>query len=155
MKNCTVLSAMAIAVLFSATIWAGPAGYTPPGNLQGYSAERGHRFTEKMLRMMIGLDLSQEQREQIWAIVDESRPQMREHRLALLEGRGELHQIMSTGEYDEATVRALAELQGEVIAGLIILQAEIWQRVYSVLTPEQQAGFEDWRSQGRGQLLAQ
>jgi protein CpxP len=106
-----------------------------------------------MLRMMDALDLTKEQREKIWNIMDEKRTQLRTYMISMHEGRKQVHEAAAEGDYDAAQVRKLADAQGKAMADLIVLRTSTRVEVQSVLTPEQQAKFKELRDQRRGKFL--
>lgn len=108
-----------------------------------------------MLRMMDALDLTQEQREQIWSVMDEKRTQMRTYMVSTHEGRKQLHEAAAEGDYDAAQVRKLADAQGKAMADMIVLRTQTWAQIQSMLTPEQQAKFTELRNQRHSGFLKQ
>ncbi len=111
----------------------------------------GERMTPSY-RIMSRLNLSKEQREKIWSIQDKTRPQIRTHRLALLEGRKHLREVIKNN-YQQNKIQQLADAQGTTITALIILQAETQHRIQSILTAEQRKQLKDLR--GRGETVWQ
>ncbi len=119
------------------------------GGLQeGHSPMMGMPFKSPMgrlFRMAEKLELSKEQRDQIWNIMDENRREMRVYMESLYEGRKEMRRIGSSATYDELEARKLAEAQGKTLAEVIYLKLQVKNRIKSILTAEQQAKFAEMR----------
>lgn len=92
----------------------------------------------KIFQMMESLELNETQREEIWAILDKKRPQMRTHMVSLFEGRKQLRELATTA-LDENKLNNLAKTQGQTIAKLIVLRAQTRSEIRSILTPEQRS----------------
>jgi Spy/CpxP family protein refolding chaperone len=103
-----------------------------------------------MIGMIDALDLTKEQQEKVWNIMDEKRTQRRTHMISMREGRKQIHEAVSQGSYDAAQIRKLADDQGAAMADLIVLHAHARAQIRSVLTPEQQAEFQTMHGQRRG-----
>lgn len=105
-----------------------------------------------MLRMMDSLNLTKEQQENIWSIMDEKRRQMRSYMMSIHEGRKQIHEV-AAGSYDAAQVQKLADAQGKAMANLIVLRTHTRVKIQSILTPEQQLRFKELRNQRHSGLL--
>jgi protein CpxP len=84
-----------------------------------------------------GLDLSQEQRDQVRAIMERHREALSELRSRGRESRKEVHAAMQKSPVDEAAIRAAHSRAAEVQAEAAVLGARIREEVFGVLTPEQ------------------
>ncbi len=118
------------------------------GSQEGHSPMMGMPFKGpmgRMFRMAEKLELSKEQRDQIWNVMDENRREMRVHMESLYEGRKELGRIGSTAAYDELEARKLAEAQGKTLVEVIYLKSQAKNRIKGILTAEQQAKFAEMR----------
>jgi Spy/CpxP family protein refolding chaperone len=93
-------------------------------------------------------DLSSEQKSQLREIRGETHTALREIRNAMQDTGDALRDAMFDNK-DLETVRGLAQKQGEQVAKMIVLRAEVRQKVRSILTEEQQQqlrnqpGFDD------------
>jgi Spy/CpxP family protein refolding chaperone len=114
-------------------------GFGGPGHLHG---------------LMRALDLSDEQRDKIFDILHAQSPAARDKMKELRKGRDELHEATTARNYDARKVRELANAQAKTIADLIVMRTETFNKVYGLLTPEQQkkvAELKDgggWRGHG-------
>ena len=146
----TTIAALAAAAVIAAPVIAqDEPDSDSAGPAFGYGAKpamvrhmHGGRFfgggPEHIERMAERLDLNQEQREAIRAVVDQARPKFRSITDSLGEGRTQLHNLAFAGNYDEGQARTLADAQAARMAELIVLRTEVMSKAYAVLTPEQQ-----------------
>jgi Spy/CpxP family protein refolding chaperone len=94
-------------------------------------------------------DLTDEQKSQLREIRKEARGAMRSLRDDLHDNRADLRDAMIDNA-DLQTVRKLAEKQGDQVTRMIVLRAEIRNKVNSVLTAEQREELESLRGSGGG-----
>jgi len=92
-------------------------------------------------RMLHKLDLDEAQRDQIFEIMHEQRPAMRDQRKGLDTARSALHEAVAAGA-DEARIRELAAAQAERMTEMLVLRAETAREMRAVLTPEQRQQME-------------
>jgi periplasmic protein CpxP/Spy len=102
--------------------------------------------------MMRGLDLTGEQRDKIFDIQYAQQPAMREKRKELAKNREEIQKAVASKSFDARRVRELANAEAKVVADLTVMRAETGNKVYNLLTPEQQKQFSGTRPQGRGEF---
>lgn len=160
-RNLVILGVATILVLGSAYALAGPAkggaGFgmrgectgDGPGPLGGFGL---------MGRALRHLDLSQEQRDAIRAILEAERDAVQALRQQLRANRQAFRDAHPPTEFNEAAVRAHAEAQGKIHTELAVAAARTRAKALAVLTPEQlvelgelRARFEErWGGRGRG-----
>ena len=90
-----------------------------------------------MMQIIHELDLSDEQQEKIWKIVDARRGDMRAAMKAGRASREQMREMMQSGTYDAEKVKALAEQQGELVSDRIVKRAEMMNAIRQILTEEQ------------------
>jgi Spy/CpxP family protein refolding chaperone len=95
---------------------------------------RGHGGPERMLR---GLNLSQEQKDQVFNLVHAQQPAMREKMKALHQARKEVRKITLSDNYDAARVRQIATAQSQTLIELGTMRADLEHKIYTLLTSEQ------------------
>ena len=100
-------------------------------------------------RMAERLDLDDAQLESVRAIVDAHRAEQRALRDQLREGREQIRRLGAEGDFNEEEVEALAEVQGDIMAELIVLKASMHSRIAAVLTDEQREAFAEMGERGR------
>lgn len=104
-------------------------------------------FAQKFLnRASVYLDLSEEQEAQIKAILEAEKPKVQPLIAQLAATRKALNEATDNGTFNEAQVKALADKQGETLAALIVEKERVKTQIYAVLTPEQRAKAEQFRS---------
>lgn len=116
----------------------------PGGDSRGdrHSQYRGEHRGDQMKHMMKKLDLSQEQREAIRTIKNESREQMQAKRDEMFEIRKALKKQASAKTFDAAKVRELAEAKSKIMADMTVQRIENMHEIRKQLTPEQLEKFD-------------
>ena len=99
---------------------------------QGEHAMMGGAF-------MRGLNLSEAQRDKVFAVMHANAPAMREQGKILQATRSELGKLALSSDYDEAKARALADRSAQAMSTMAQLRARGMNEIFRVLTPEQQA----------------
>lgn len=106
-----------------------------------------------------GLDLTDEQRDRIFAIRHAAEPAMRDQMKVLRGARSEFSGLALSSEYDESKVKELADRNAQAMSTMAQLRVRTMNEIYRVLTPEQQATVKErqarWsergaRGEGRG-----
>ncbi|WP_394202472.1 Spy/CpxP family protein refolding chaperone [Shewanella waksmanii] len=146
--NTRQLKAGVIALLASSAVMMAPATYANDGGYHkgGYhQMERGghHAGLKKMFR---GLDLTDEQREQVKTIVKQTREEMKALGASKEERqthKDEMLALITADGFDESqAANLIATKQAKrQQAGVIMLKAQ--NQVYQLLTPEQQEKFKE------------
>lgn len=109
----------------------GPRGWRGEGNFEERHERRLGQLTELF-------DLSAEQQVQVKQIITEEHEKAGPY-LQLLRGvRDELHAALKPGNFSEETVRQLAGKQAAVKTEMLVCRARAMNRIYALLTPEQQ-----------------
>ncbi|MEJ2455977.1 MAG: Spy/CpxP family protein refolding chaperone [Candidatus Thiodiazotropha sp.] len=91
--------------------------------------------------------LTDEQKTQLRQIRQEARDTFRELRDQMRDNRSDLRDAMMD-KSDLETIRTLAKKQGDQVARMIVLRAEIRDKVNGVLTEEQRQQLADMRGKG-------
>jgi Spy/CpxP family protein refolding chaperone len=108
----------------------GAGGPPPiPGNPGAYE--------EGPLPHLRGLNLSQAQRDRIFAVLQAQAPAMRAKSREAREALAELHEMAMSTEYDEVMANWLAAVQAKALTELALLRARADHDIHQVLTPEQ------------------
>ena len=98
------------------------------------------------MRHMLGrLDLSDQQRDQVFQIMYQQMPAQHAKMTALRKDREDLRAATSNGSFDEQKVRALADEQAKILSDLTVMRAQTMSQVYALLTPEQQQELSSWK----------
>lgn len=113
-------------------------GALPQGHFRG-AMMRGDKFfgdgpVQPFLR---GLDLSEAQRDKIFSILHAQAPLMREQAKTAHKVHEELRALVTSGDYDDAKAKALAESGARAMSEMALLHARRDHQIYALLTPEQ------------------
>lgn len=154
-RNLIILAVATCLVLGATDAAAGPGagkGRAGAGALgectgDGPGPVGGFGFLGRGLRH---LDLSQQQRDAIRAILETERPKIQELRRQLWDNRDKFRAENPPTQFNEAAVRAHAEAQARIRTELAVVMARTRARALAVLTPVQQAKLGELRS-GREQ----
>ena len=92
---------------------------------------------DRTARQLRWLDLSDDQRQRLWAIADSYRNELREQRNALSDGQGAIQGMLISESYDPVQLSALADNQGNIVSRMIEQHAQMAREMASVLTTEQ------------------
>ncbi|MFW5909277.1 MAG: periplasmic heavy metal sensor [Thiohalospira sp.] len=119
-----------------------------PGTGEGKKCAMMGQSHEGPKRLMAMEGLTDEQRSQIKAVMQEHRPAMKEARTAFREGRSEVRQAMREGA-DPESIRPLAQEQGERLAAMIQAKARIKNALQDILGEEQWQELHAGEGKGR------
>lgn len=125
-----------------------PALAQPPGHgphRGGPGGRDGHRLEHLALR----LDLSDGQREELRQAFDERFEAGAEARRAMFEARRALAEQIHAESFDEAAIRAAADVVASLEADAAVERARQAQKLRQILTPEQYAELEQMRGERR------
>jgi len=109
-----------------------------------------HRGGGDMMHMR-GLNLTEQQRDQIFKIHHESVPAMREQMKQVQKARMDLRQVAMADKFDEAKARQAADAQAKAMANMAVMRAQTMNRVRQVLTPEQRQKMDEMRDRRGGE----
>ena len=113
----------------------------------------GHKFGGRGFnvdRMAEKLNLTDDQRTQIEAIMEESIQQMSDQRDRMQDNREQLRELIQQSPLNEAEVRKVADAQGDLKADMIVLRAQKRAKINTVLTDDQRAQLEERRGKRGG-----
>jgi len=121
-----------------------------PGQDPGNEGQRPHRsmqaqprtMMEGVMRAIRRLDLSDEQKEGIWATVHELKGELHPIMVEMKNAQRELRELITSGSFDEQAVAALAKTEGDLTEQRILLSSEAVADVLGQLTEEQRAELE-------------
>ncbi len=118
----------------------------------GHHMGADHKYGERKFdvdRMAKKLNLTDDQRTQIEAIVMGSKQQMSDQHDQMQANREQLKALMQQGPFDETEVRKVADTQGDLQADRIMQRAQQRAKINAVLTDDQRAQLEDMRGKKR------
>lgn len=117
-----------------------------PGHFGGGPADRFAHGAGPMPGFLQGLDLTDAQRDKIFAIGHEQAPQLREKFKVAHQAREELRTLVSSPQYDEPKAKALAEKEARSMAEIALLKARSDHAIYALLTQEQRKKAEELKA---------
>ena len=113
-----------------------------PGGQRGPEMMRGGMQGMGILRMLRGLDLTEEQQAKVKEIVTTSKEKIKAAREAVQTANQNLRAAVDEGK-DASTLRQLAAAVGASMGDQAVLRASMTSSIKSVLTSEQLAKFEE------------
>jgi protein CpxP len=99
------------------------------------------------------LDLTDAQRAQVKDIMTKEKPTIQPMILQMAQGHQQLQQLVMSGAFDEAKVRALATQQTQNMTELTVQRARIASELYQVLTPDQKTKLTDLITQHQQHMM--
>jgi len=143
MKRTTLLTAvLAFAIIISMIVTAqaeafagGKGGYGPGG------------VGNVGMRALMQLDLSQDQKQSIYDILQKYRDEQQATRTSIQEHKKEFFDMTSDGNFDEDKARQAFQKSVLAIEEAFILRARIKSEINAVLTPEQLAELQQIRAE--------
>jgi periplasmic protein CpxP/Spy len=125
------------------TQFRGPPG--PPGAPMGPGGGPldGDREGARPPRFLMGLILSDDQQDKVFAIVHAAAPALRNQSKAARKAREALHEFSRSAQFNDGAATTLAQAQGKAESQLALLRTRMEHEVYAVLTSEQQGQVAD------------
>jgi protein CpxP len=107
----------------------------------------GGPFGHHLMGLAWKLDLNDAQRQQVKSLIAAERPTLQ----PLIQQLATAHQQMvaasTSGQFDEAKVRSIAQQQSQNIVELIVARQRLQSKFYELLTPEQRTKFDQLQQQ--------
>jgi periplasmic protein CpxP/Spy len=96
-------------------------------------------------RFLMGLKLTEDQEDKVFAILHAAAPALREQAKALRKAHDGLRDLPTAAQYDDARAKALADTAGKAISQLALLRTRAAHEIYALLTADQRAEMADRR----------
>lgn len=125
-----------VAVLSAPLMAQGPEGR---GGMRGHGGMRGPMGARMLGLLVLGLELTDAQREQVRGIVSARQADFKAIGDRLRAAHLAQRQAMTRVPMDENEIRARVSDASAAEADFAVLRARVHEQVYQVLTPEQQA----------------
>lgn len=90
-----------------------------------------------MFKLLHKLDVTDEQRAAIGEVMDKHRPVMRKFMADMMDGKKALHDILTSSDYDQTQIVALAITQAKNAEKMFLATARTFADISALLTPEQ------------------
>ncbi len=120
-------------------VGAAAVGQSMAGN--GRHWHRGDFLNRRIAHLTRALDLTDAQQQQVKSLVDAQRPALKGLMQQMASQRAQMLAATQNGQFDAARVQAIANQQGQTLANLIVARQELQSKIYALLTPDQQAKF--------------
>lgn len=114
-----------------------PSGDMPPP-MHGAGPMMGGGMHEMQPPFLHGVELSEQQKDDIFKAMYAQIPAMRENGKAIRKAQEALREYAMSGQYDSKIAQKLADEAGKAIAAAELGRAEIDAKILGLLTPEQQ-----------------
>lgn len=88
------------------------------------------------------LNLTDNQKKEIFSIRLDERAKMKPMMESLKDGHKQLAALVKSDKFDEAKAQSIAKGQAAILANIIVEKARMRSRMYAVLTPEQRTKLE-------------
>ena len=138
------------AILLAAIVGSAHSGYLGPTAVQGPPpGGRGGPPGGIDMRILMQLDLTDAQQEQIKALLDQQRTESQPYQEQLWQAREAMQAAVEADTFDEAAVRGLAVAEGQATTELSVIRARTGAAIYKLLTTEQRAQLTELRQRRR------
>ena len=157
------LSALAMATaLVAAPLAASAASGAPADGAQRMHQKTGHHFKRHhagfahhdAARAFRALDLTQDQKDQIFKIRHDQAQAFYDQGKALRAARTSLRDIGRADTFDEAKAKQATDALGQAQSQLALLRVQTHARIQAVLTPEQRQKLADMRTHKHAEKTA-
>ena len=116
----------------------GHAGMHQAHKQRGYGHHEAHRGGDRETASMLrGLNLTEEQRDKVFAVLHAQAPQLRAQAKEMRNARRELRALTLAEGFDEARAKALADTLSRSIAETALIRTRSANEIYQALGPEQ------------------
>lgn len=130
-KRILVIASIAVLIV-AATVMALAQGHMGQGEKM-----RSHGPDDMIEHISRELNLTDAQKEQMKALLEAQRATEEERHAKLDEIRKQIDAATANGQFDEATVRPLANQQAQLLADQMVDHLRMHSKMYSMLTAEQ------------------
>ena len=130
-RRILVIASIAVLVV-AATVLALAQGHMDQGEKM-----RGHEPGDMIEHISVALSLTDAQKEQMKALLEAQRPMEEERHAKLDDIRKQIDAASANGQFDEATVRPLANQQAQLMADEMVDHLRLHAKMYSLLNAEQ------------------
>lgn len=134
-RRFLLAAGVAAAIPLSAVALQGHAGgpWGCGGGMPGKLAMGG----DMMPPYLHGLNLSEEQRDKVFAIMHAQAPAMRDKAKAVQKAEDDLRTLAVGQDYSEAKARTLADAAAKTMEEISLARTKVDRQVFELLTPEQ------------------
>ncbi len=139
------VSSVGLVTVVSAMPFADGPGCGRAGHHMTPSKHDGGRGPN-LERLAGRLNMTEQQRAEVKAVLDDTRQQMVKLREQMRDNRAQLRDLAGKTDFDEAAVRGIADKQGDLKAETIVLRVRQRHEMTAVLTDEQRVQLDEmWK----------
>lgn len=137
-RRFLLAAGMATAVPLSAAAWQGHVG-GPGACGGGMPGGPGKQvmWGDMLPPYLHGLNLSEAQRDKVFAIMHAQAPAIRDKAKAVHKAEDDLRTLVAAPDYSAAKARALADSAAKAMAEMTLARTQVDRQVFELLTPEQ------------------
>ena len=139
MKHVSLRFAAAVALAAGLAL-----AQTPSPTPQQTAPGRHGQLRMRLGRVLRALNLTDNQRQQAKAILQQAHQTAQPVRQQLQQNRQLLREAVKTGKTD-VEIQQLSAQQGDLLGQALAIRTEAWAKVYALLTPEQRAQADQLR----------
>lgn len=143
LKRFLIAAGVALAIPLSAVAIQGRMHQGSCGDLAVH--EHPARGGERMPPYLRGLNLSEAQRDKVFAILHAQAPAMRDKAKAMHRAEADLRGLVMSPDFSEITARSLADASGKAMAEMTLARIATDRQVLEVLTSEQRKQMAEMR----------
>jgi protein CpxP len=144
--NILLITIVTATFLMSAsTSFAQDDGYGP--GKRGQRGMQGMPVVEQLMHALHRLELGDEQRASIRAVMQEMKSEIRPLMGEMKASHLQLKELVKADEYDEDAVATLAAKEGDLAAERVVITSRALSEVYGYLTDEQRVELEEMAAQ--------
>ena len=138
MNKRLITAVLFVMLAIGGTLYSKANAQPSRGDDFGRGPGHGMRGPERPLDLMAKvLELSDDQKARIKALMVQEHETMGKFRQSMDEGRKAMDDLAMSDEFDAAKAKALADNQARKLSEMIMTKAKLQNQIFAVLTPEQ------------------
>ena len=146
MNKARLTTALLAGVLLAGTtVLAHPPASKGPAGFKQASRPPAARM--HLMRMAWVLDLSPEQKEQMWQLLQEQREQFRQLRQQQRETRLAIRSLEKNGSVDAKALNSLLDQAASLYRQQLEMRIHVHEALQAILTEEQREQWQQWRQE--------
>ena len=145
----TVVLVLIIAALVIPTFARGGHGGLPGWGHAGRGGF-GQHHEMRLEKMFHRLDLTKEQRDQVFAVLDDVRPSMRQMRFAFADHRRDFHRLNPMAADYQTQLQGMADEVSKLAGQMVMTFGSAYAKISALLTEEQRAQVQQMLQKHQG-----
>ena len=128
---------------------AGMSGMSGMHGMMGLFGGDIEQMVERLSRVAEKLELSDQQMEQVFAVTDAARDELRDLALQMHDNHQALREAAEFENYDADVIAELAVIQGELTTRMIVFHSQMRVEIMAIFSPEQRAKMARFKERRR------